>query len=119
MAEKTRSIRLYVKRVFISDTFDEELIPRWLSFIKGVIDSSDLPLNVSREILQESRMTKAIRKQIVRRAIAMLEGLQEKQEDFKVRVDGRWCDDCHVGRKRRCLLPVLVGAHLCHYVTVV
>ena len=87
MGENTKSMRLYVKKVFISDSFDEELIPRWLGFIKGVIDSSDLPLNVSREILQESRMTRAIKKQVVKRAITMLSGLADKPDDFKTMWD--------------------------------
>ncbi|AQK78625.1 heat shock protein 90-6, mitochondrial isoform X4 [Zea mays] len=68
---KTKNIRLYVKRVFISDDFDGELFPRYLSFVKGVVDSNDLPLNVSREILQESRIVRIMRKRLVRKAFDM------------------------------------------------
>lgn len=58
---------------------------RYLSFVKGIVDSSDLPLNVSREILQESRIVRVIRKQLIRRSLEMIEGLakQEGGEDYK------------------------------------
>uniref|UniRef100_A0A804PQW4 Histidine kinase/HSP90-like ATPase domain-containing protein n=1 Tax=Zea mays TaxID=4577 RepID=A0A804PQW4_MAIZE len=72
---KTKNIRLYVKRVFISDDFDGELFPRYLSFVKGVVDSNDLPLNVSREILQESRIVRIMRKRLVRKAFDMVLGI--------------------------------------------
>ncbi|KAG7668452.1 putative Heat shock protein 90-5, chloroplastic [Nannochloris sp. 'desiccata'] len=75
---RSRSIRLYVKRVFISDEFDEDLMPRYLSFIKGVVDSADLPLNVSREILQESRVVRAIRRQLVKRSLDMIADIAER-----------------------------------------
>lgn len=78
---KSRSIRLYVKRVFISDEFDEDLMPRYLSFIKGVVDSADLPLNVSREILQESRVVRAIRRQLVKRSLDMLTDMAERSAE--------------------------------------
>ncbi|MEW5299518.1 MAG: hypothetical protein WDW36_002529 [Sanguina aurantia] len=83
--QRSKSIKLYVKRVFISDEFDEDLMPRYLSFVKGVVDSSDLPLNVSREILQESRIVRLIRKQLVRRSLEMFEALANKEggEDYK------------------------------------
>lgn len=81
---KTKNIRLYVKRVFISDDFDGELFPRYLSFIKGVVDSNDLPLNVSREILQESRIVRIMRKRLVRKAFEMIQGiaLSENRDDY-------------------------------------
>ena len=76
-------LKLYVKRVFIMDDA-EQLLPMYLRFVRGVIDSSDLPLNVSREILQESRDVRAIRDGSTRSVLAMLEDLAEnRQEDYK------------------------------------
>ncbi|CAA6670680.1 unnamed protein product [Spirodela intermedia] len=93
---KTKNIRLYVKRVFISDDFDGELVsnphnclpcavPRYLSFVKGVVDSNDLPLNVSREILQESRIVRIMRKRLVRKTFDMIQEISEgeNKEDYK------------------------------------
>ncbi|CAI0463542.1 unnamed protein product [Linum tenue] len=82
---KTKNIRLFVKRVFISDDFDGELFPRYLSFVKGVVDSDDLPLNVSREILQESRIVRIMRKRLVRKTFDMIQELSESEnkEDYK------------------------------------
>jgi molecular chaperone HtpG len=73
-------IKLYVKRVFIMDDA-EQLMPPYLRFVRGVIDSSDLPLNVSREILQESRDVKAIREGSTRRVLSLLEELAENQKE--------------------------------------
>lgn len=75
--EKGRQLKLYVKRVFISDTFDD-ILPRWLSFIRGVVDSEDLPLNVSREILQKSRVLRIISKRLVRKAIDMFSAIKAR-----------------------------------------
>ncbi|XP_016476166.1 heat shock protein 90-5, chloroplastic [Nicotiana tabacum] len=82
---KTKNIRLYVKRVFISDDFDGELFPRYLSFVKGLVDSNDLPLNVSREILQESRIVRIMKKRLVRKTFDMIQDLSESEnkEDYK------------------------------------
>jgi len=73
-AASARSLRLYVKRVFINDKF-EDLIPRWLLFIRGVVDSNDLPLNVGREILQQSRALRIIRTRLVKKSIDMITDL--------------------------------------------
>lgn len=83
LSANSKCIKLYVKRVFISDEFSEQLMPRSLQFIRGVVDSSDLPLNVSREILQESRVLRMIRKQLVRRSFEMMDNLAANKEDYK------------------------------------
>ena len=71
---KPRGVRLFVKRIFIMDEC-EELVPQWLRFLRGVIDSEDLPLNVSRETLQTDRASQFIRKQIVSKTLSLLEEL--------------------------------------------
>ena len=81
MMQKSRAIKLFVRRVFISDEFDESLLPRYLTFIRGVVDSSDLPLNVSREILQESRIVRVIRKRLVRKTFDMLKDIAARDND--------------------------------------
>lgn len=73
-------LKLYVKRVFIMDDA-EQLLPNYLRFVRGVVDSADLPLNVSREILQESRDVKAIREGCTKRVLSLLEDLAENQQD--------------------------------------
>lgn len=77
--ENARNIRLYVKRVFINDKFDD-LLPRWLKFVKGVVDSDDLPLNVSREILQKSKVLSIINKRLVRKSLDMIRDLSESED---------------------------------------
>ncbi|MET0542683.1 MAG: molecular chaperone HtpG [Variovorax sp.] len=77
--EKSAGVKLYVKRVFIMDDA-EALMPSYLRFVKGVVDSADLPLNVSRELLQESRDVKAIREGSTKRVLGMLEDLAKKSQ---------------------------------------
>ena len=75
-----RGVKLYVKRVFIMDDADQ-LLPSYLRFVRGVIDSADLPLSVSREILQESRDVRAIREGSAKRILSLLEDLAENRQD--------------------------------------
>jgi len=93
MENMANGLRLYVRKVLISDEFD--LMPRYLSFIKGVIDSDDLPLNVNRETLQETKIIKIIKKKVVRKAIEMIRKMSlkpmpedDESEEAEVDADG-------------------------------
>ena len=82
MSEKASNLKLYVRRVLIQDTFID-LLPKYLSFLYGIIDSDDLPLNVNREALQQNKILRAISKKAVKKFLDMVAETQKDEEKYR------------------------------------
>lgn len=79
--EEKDAIKLYVRRVLVTDSFEHGLLPRYLAFLVGIVDSDDIPINVSREMLQKSKTMDIIKRKLIRKALDMIRGLMKKNDD--------------------------------------
>lgn len=79
--EEKDAIRLYVRRVLVTDRFEYSLLPRYLAFLVGIVDSDDIPINVSREMLQQSKTIEVIKRKLIRKGLEMIKGLTKEEEE--------------------------------------
>merc|ERR1712019_61732 len=97
---KKSEVKLFVRRVLVAEKFDE-LLPRYLNFVRGVVDSDDLPLNVSREQLQQNKIMKVISKKLVRKVLELMKKLAKEEESGDEEEEEEEKEDDDKGRKKK------------------